>query len=364
VRTGDIVYSRRGDVERRALIRDTEDGWLCGTGCLRVRFDAEHVDSDYASYYLGDPRVREWIVRHAHGATMPNLNTAILSATPFVQPSLPKQRAIARVLAALDDKIDLNRRMSGTLEALARALFKSWLVDFDPIRGTADGRDLGLPKKLARLFPSAMEGSEIGDVPRGWEVRGLDSVARFVNGLALQKYPAMDGRALPVIKIAQLRAGSTVGADLASADIDPDFVVQDGDVLFSWSGSLMCTIWAGGTGALNQHLFKVNSTQHPKWLYYLWIQRHLADFRHIAAGKATTMGHIQRHHLSDAKVVVPPRELVEALDVILGPLLERSWRRLQESRTLAALRDTLLPRLISGKLRVPDAERFAVKGGA
>ncbi|MEX2431000.1 MAG: restriction endonuclease subunit S, partial [Dehalococcoidia bacterium] len=125
VRPGDIVYSRRGDVEKRALVREAEDGWLCGTGCLRVRFGGGGVDPLYASYYLGHPSVREWIVRHAHGATMPNLNTTILSALPFVSPPLPEQRAIAHILGTLDDKIELNRRMNETLEAMARALFKS-----------------------------------------------------------------------------------------------------------------------------------------------------------------------------------------------------------------------------------------------
>ena len=137
VREGDIVYSRRGDVERRALVRGGEDGWLCGTGCLRIRFGESGVDSRYASYFLGHPSVREWVVRHAHGATMPNLNTSILSACPFVIPPKEEQRAIAHILGTLDDKIELNRRMNETLEAMARALFKSWFVDFDPVRAKA-----------------------------------------------------------------------------------------------------------------------------------------------------------------------------------------------------------------------------------
>ena len=107
---------------------------------------------------------------------------------------------------------------------------------------------------------------------------------------------------------------------MASAELEPDYIVEDGDVLFSWSGSLECVLWAGGRGALNQHLFKVTSTEFPKWLYYRWIHQHLEDFRHIAAGKATTMGHIQRHHLSDAKVVLPPQQLLQALDLTMAPL--------------------------------------------
>ena len=171
VRKGDIVYSRRGDVEKRALIGPREDGWLCGTGCLRVRLGENGVDPRYVSYYLGHPAVREWIVRHAHGATMPNLNTAILSACPFVVPPIPEQRTIAHVLGTLDDKIELNRRMNATLEAMARALFRSWFVDFDPVRAKMEGRDTGLPKDIADLFPDRLADSELGDIPQGWLVR-------------------------------------------------------------------------------------------------------------------------------------------------------------------------------------------------
>src|SRR3989442_14877040 len=146
VRAGDIIYSRRGDVERRALVRVEEDGWLCGTGCLRVRFGDGPVDPLFASYYLDHPEVRGWIVRHAIGATMPNLNTSIMSALPFVVPPLPEQRAIAHILGTLDDKIELNRRMSETLEAMARAIFKSWFVDFDPIRACR-GDPCGRPRE-------------------------------------------------------------------------------------------------------------------------------------------------------------------------------------------------------------------------
>src|ERR1700722_1893411 len=248
--------------------------------------------------------------------------------------------------------------MNETLAAIARALFKSWSVDFDPVRAKSEGRNPGLPKHLSDLFPDSFQDSELGEIPHGWEVRGLDSIARFLNGLALQKFPPKDGRSLPVIKIAQLRAGTTTGADAASADLAPEYVVEDGDVLFSWSGSLECVLWASGRGALNQHLFKVTSDAFPKWLYYLWIQQHLSDFRHIAAAKATTMGHIQRHHLSEAKVVLPPHALLGAMDRYLGPLVEAVPIRQVESRTLAQIRDTLLPMLVSGELRIEDAEHI------
>lgn len=357
LRAGDIIYSRRGDVEKRALIREREEGWFCGTGCLKVRLGSGIVDPLFASLFLGHPAIREWIVRHAVGATMPNLNTAIMGAVPFALPPLAEQKTIAAVLGALDDKIELNRRMNATLEAMARALFQSWFVDFDPVRAKLDGRQpAGLDAATAALFPEHFAETPPGHTPQGWEVRSLDKTAHYLNGLALQKYPPGDGPTLPVIKIAQLRKGDTAGADRCNTDLPPEYIVQDGDVLFSWSGSLEVELWCGGTGALNQHLFKVTSPDFPKWFYYLWTLYHLDEFRLIAAGKATTMGHIQRGHLTAAKVLIPPRPLLDAMTRTMSPLIDQIIANRTQSRTLATLRDTLLPNLLSGELSVAALE--------
>ena len=215
-----------------------------------------------------------------------------------------------------------------------------------------EGRDTGLPPDVAVLFPDRLVESELGEIPEGWEVRTLDSIATFLNGLALQKYPATNGPVLPVIKIVQLRAGHTLGADSASNDLPPQYVVHNGDVLFSWSGSLELDIWTGGEGALNQHLFKVTSEEYPQWLYYRWVREHLPAFREIAAGKTTTMGHIQRHHLSEALTVVPDAAMLKAMDRYMQSLLDRSLALRIDSRALATQRNTLLPGLILGKVRI------------
>jgi len=307
----------------------------------------------------------EELERHASGSTFRELSGSALKRIKIRTPPLPEQRAIAHILGTLDDKIELNRRMARTLEEMARALFKAWFVDFEPVRAKMDGRWRpgeslpGLPAHLYDLFPDRLVDSELGPIPAGWEVKSLDQIGTFLNGLALQKYPPTgDGRFLPVIKIAQLRAGSTRGADRASADLKPAYVVNDGDILFSWSGSLECVYWAGGPGALNQHLFKVTPNGYPKWLCYLAIHMHLDEFRHIAAGKATTMGHIQRHHLSDAKMAVPPDNLLRVLDAVFEALLEETWHLNVASRTCACLRDTLLPKLVSGEIRLSAPERL------
>jgi len=249
------------------------------------------------------------------------------------------------------------RQTNTTLEAIAQALFKSWFIDFDPVRAKAEGRaPEGMDAATAALFPSEFEESQLGLIPKGWNVRSLDSFASYLNGLALQKYPAeSEDEYLPVIKIAQLRAGHTNGADKASNRLPPAYVVRDGDVLFSWSGSLEVDIWCGGDGALNQHLFKVSSSEVPKWFYYLATKHFLPGFREIAAHKATTMGHIQRGHLTASKLALPPTQVINALSSMMNPLIERRINGALRSRELASLRDTLLPRLISGKLRLSEA---------
>jgi type I restriction enzyme S subunit len=272
-------------------------------------------------------------------------------------PRLSVQTSIAETLGALDDRITLLRETNATLEAIAQALFKSWFVDFDPVHAKQQGREPeGMDSDTAALFPDSFEESELGLVPKGWLVASLDTVANYLNGLALQKFPPEEDNWLPVIKISQLRKGDTSEADRASRNLKPEYIIQDGDVLFSWSGSLEVMIWCGGEGALNQHLFKVTSKDYPKWFYYLWTKYHLVSFQQTAESKATTMGHIQRKHLTEAKVVAPPAEFVETANDYFAPLLEKWIVNSIQAKNLEKIRNTLLPRLISGQLRLPEAE--------
>jgi type I restriction enzyme S subunit len=327
-------------------------------------------DSSFLYYLLKQLDLNNW----RSGSGQPLINQATLNSIEVTVPEPSSQKLIGGFISSLDDRITLLRETNATLEAIAQALFKSWFVDFDPVHAKAEGRQpegaahgcanvagagcagATMDAATAALFPDGFEESELGLVPRGWSVRSLDSIAEYLNGLALQKFPPSEDEWLPVIKIAQLRKGDTVGADRAGRGIKPEYVIQNGDVLFSWSGSLEVVIWCGGEGALNQHLFKVTSTEFPKWFYYLWTRQHLPAFQQIAASKATTMGHIQRKHLTEAKVVVPPREVIQMLGVQVEPLLDRWLANAEQAQTLTQLRDTLLPRLISGQLRLPEAE--------
>lgn len=166
---------------------------------------------------------------------------------------------------------------------------------------------------------------------------------------------------MPVIKIAQLRQGVTSRSDRASANIPLPYIVEDGDILFSWSGSLTHLVWTGGRGALNQHLFKVTSEKFSKWFVFYWISQHMANFQAIAESKATTMGHIQRHHLSEALTVIPDNRVLAAAEQIIGSLFERHVTNKLENRRLIELRDFLLPKLMSGEIRLRDAEKIVRK---
>jgi len=325
-----------------------------------VRPDPDKLDPRFLRYYLVSPQIQRMLLSWADsGSTRKALTKKMIGSIEVSAPTnVDEQRAIAHILGTLDAKIELNRRMNQTLEEMARALFKSWFVDFDPVRAKIDGRWRrghalpGMPADLYDLFPDRLVPSELGEIPEGWEVKALDKIANFRNGLALQKFrPGNSDDRLPVVKIAQLRSGQADSGEWARESIDPSCILEDGDIVFSWSGSLLVKVWCGGPAALNQHLFKVTSSQYPKWFYLHCTLSHLDEFRSIAADKATTMGHIKRHHLADAQCIVPTQTLLSALDATFSEMLFRCTSMSVESRKLSDLRDTLLPKLMCGELR-------------
>jgi type I restriction enzyme S subunit len=351
-RPGDLVFTQRGNaVLNGGQVAIVPDGpfnrYVVSQSQMKLTPDQSKVDARFLYFVFTSSDYRHYLRSNAIVTGVPHINLGLLRNYELSLPLLAEQKRIAYILGTLDDKIELNRRMNATLDAMARALFQSWFVNFDPVRKNAEG---GNKRPDDSLFPNSFEDSESGEMPNGWKVLRLDKIATYLNGLALQKFPPGDGETLPVIKIAQLRKGDSSGADRCNIDVPNDYVVQDGDVLFSWSGSLEVELWCGGRGALNQHLFKVTSSDFPKWFYYLWTLHHLDEFRLIAASKATTMGHIQRKHLTEAKVLVPSRPLLGHMTEILSPIVDRIIANRIESRTLATLRDTLLPKLLSGEL--------------
>jgi len=312
-------------------------------------------DSHYLYYYLVSPYGQHQISLQTVGAVQAKLPLYGLGNIPVPWPGQNTRESMVDILGSIDDKIHLNHQINQTLESVAQTIFKSWFVDFDPVKAKLEGREPeGMDAETAALFPDRLAESELGLIPEGWEIKSLSGVATFLNGLALQKYPATEGEPYyPVLKIAELRSGFGARTNRANTDVPNDYIVQDGDIIFSWSGSLLVKQWSLGEAALNQHLFKVTSDSYPKWFYYQWVLHHLPEFQSIAAGKATTMGHIQRKHLDEAKVLVPSQDLMRSADSLIHTILEMQLNNDLTSRTLSNLRDVLLPKLISGEIQIP-----------
>lgn len=196
------------------------------------------------------------------------------------------------------------------------------------------------------------------DVPEGWKQGSLLDIADYLNGLAMQKFrPTEDEEGLPVLKIKELRQGSCdTNSELCSPNIKPEYIIHDGDVIFSWSGSLLVDFWCGGECGLNQHLFKVTSNKYDKWFYYVWTLYHLDRFIAVAADKATTMGHIKREELAKAEVLIPTKADYERIGDTLEPIYNMIISNRVANRKLAVLRDELLSKLMSGEIDVSEVE--------
>lgn len=317
-----------------------------------LRVDPKEFDHRYLRYFLTSQKVQNHLLTIAStGGTRNALTKIMLESLDVIKPPLGIQKEIGSILEKFENKIRLNTETNQTLEKMAQAIFKSWFVDFDPVKAKIRGeKTVGMDAATTALFPDKLVASELGLIPEGFEIKPLDTIADFQNGLALQKFrPESDeDDFLPVLKIAQLRQGYCDGKEKARTDIKESCRVYDGDVIFSWSGSLMVDLWTGGNAALNQHLFKVTSKEYSLPMYLYWTKHHLASFQQIAKDKAVTMGHIKRSHLSESMCLIPSKALQNRFDEILHPLIKQSINLRLQSNKLSKLRDTLLPKLLSG----------------
>ncbi|APR72079.1 restriction endonuclease subunit S [Acinetobacter haemolyticus] len=313
-----ILISINGTIGNVAKYRDE----LCALGksACYINLDTNLVDRDFFYYECLSDNFQSHLENVATGTTIPNVPLKGIRAYKFNLPSLPEQKAIASVLSSLDDKIDLLHRQNKTLEAMAETLFRHWFME---------------------------------EAKEDWEEKPLSSIATFTNGLACQKYPPQPNEPkLPVLKIKDLTSGISDSSDWATANVDPKYIVNHGDVIFAWSASLMVKIWFGETCVLNQHLFNVTSDEYPKWFFYQWCKYHLEEFISISQSHATTMGHIKRKDLDEAIVKVPSQSELQEMTSSFEPLMDKLITNLKQIQTLENLRDTLLPKLMSGEVRV------------
>lgn len=319
---GDILLSTSASLGRVCAVNEEAVGSIPYTGIIRFR-PKSGLSIHYLKYFFKSPIFQQQVEAMGVGSVIKHFGPTHLKQMSILLPPAREQEEIAGILSSLDERIELNHRINTTLEKLARTLFKKWFIDID--------------KKL-------LEKSRIAP---------LDEIANFINGLALQNYPPENEKDyLPVIKIRELNNGIDERTDKTSKKIPKEYILNDGDVLFSWSGSLNVIIWGNGPGALNQHLFKVTSQQYPKWFYYQWTKHFLPKFKKIASDKAVTMGHIKRSHLTESKVLIPNNIILSRMNEAMSPIMEAIINNLVETRGLINIHSSLLPRLINGKIRV------------
>ena len=320
---GDMLLTSVGTLGIPYIVKN--ENFYFKDGNLTWFSDFKGLNSKFLYYWFLSPIAKNAIEAKAIGSTQKALTIDALSKFEINIPDIDTQNRIASVLSFIDDKIELNRRINDNLEQQAQALFNYYFIDTPELLGE-------------------------------FSVGSLADAANYVNGLAMQKYRPINGeKGLPVLKIKELGQGRIdSSSDFCSNEIDSYYKVYDGDVIFSWSGTLMVKIWCGGKCGLNQHLFKVSSKTTPKWFYYFWTKHHLDNFIRIAKDKAVTMGHIKRGELEKAEVLFPNNSVMKKLDTLMAPFLDQIIEKECEIRKLALLRDTLLPKLISGELVIND----------
>lgn len=342
-----------------------------------VVFDCDNSEllSEFMYYHTKSPLWMRWLNLAGEGSVRERIYFRKLAEYELKLPALTYQKAAVSILSALDDKIELNRRLNETLEGIAQVIFKDWFVDFGPVRRKQDGatdpitilggltQDLTRATELAALFPASFGD---GGVPEGWRNRPVIDLANWVNGAAYKNMHFVDIiEGLPVIKIAELKSGITSQTKFTNTYLGERYRIDNGELLFSWSGnpetSIDTFIWTGGAAWLNQHIFAVRSDDEAQLPYlYVLLKWFRPTFSEIARNKQTTgLGHVTKDDLKRLNVATASDQLHAGFLNFVSPLFGRLKNTLFETRTLTETRDYLLPKLISGDLHVHDAEKMA-----
>ena len=326
VRKNDLIISCSGTVGKVSIINDDDPKGIISQALLLLRADTNKILPMYLKYFFSSRDGYNAIVSRSSGSVQVNIaKRSIIEQIPLRLPKIKTQKKIVGVLSSIDEKIGENDKINNNLEQQAKAIFSNEFLTLETL-------------------------------PDGWKQASLIDIADYLNGLAMQKYrPTADETGIPVLKIKELRQGCCDdNSELCSPSIKNEYIIHDGDVIFSWSGSLLVDFWCGGICGLNQHLFKVTSKNYDKWFYYAWTKHHLDRFIAVAADKATTMGHIKRDELAKAEVLIPNEADYNRIGALLQPIYEMIISNRIENKKLAATRDTLLPKLMNGEIDMSE----------
>lgn len=317
-----VLFSSRAPIGYIAIANKE----LCTNQGFKSIVPNENIDYLFLYYLLKYNKSN--IENLGSGTTFKEISATVMKNFEVKIPkSKNEQRKIALILDLIDNKIELNNKINNNLEQQAQAIFSNEFLTLETL-------------------------------PDGWKQASLIDIADYLNGLAMQKYrPTVDETGIPVLKIKELRQGCCDdNSELCSPNIKSEYIIHDGDVIFSWSGSLLVDFWCGGICGLNQHLFKVTSNKFDKWFYYVWTKHHLDRFIAVAADKATTMGHIKRDELSKAAVLIPTEADYKRIEALLQPIYDLIIANRIENKKLAETRDTLLPKLMSGEIDISEVD--------
>lgn len=389
----DTILSTKGTVGKIAFVPEGSHHFVCSPQTSFWRsIDHDFLDPKFlyyelqSSHFLNQTSSRKGETDMADYLSLTNqrgLNIRV--------PDITVQREAAKILGLFDDKIELNRKINQTLEQIAQTIFKSWFVDFEPVKAKIEAKAAGrdperaamcaisgklepeldqLPPEqyhqlavTAALFPEELVESELGLIPEGWEEVPLYDTANYVNGSAFKSEDfSEDDSGVPIVKIAELKQGITGQTKFTTKKFQSKYAIKSGDMLYSWSGSPETSLevfkWFGGCGWLNQHIFKLNfsSTEQRYFTYYLL--KHLKPLLvQTAMDKQTTgLGHVTVADMKRIKVAYPETKVLEAFSDAVGSFYEQDSKMCEQISTLAALRDNLLLKLLSGELSVGECE--------
>lgn len=378
----DIVFGRKGSTHRNALIKKEEEGYFLGSDGIRLRVNGKSICPRYLSYQLRGGKAVSWLKSNSEGTTMPSLNQDILSRFPITLLPIVEQKAIAHILGTLDDKIELNRKTNETLEAMAKALFQSWFVDFDPVRAKAEGRSTGLPDEIIDLFPDSFEDSELGEIPRGWEVVKLGDCSLDIESGKRPKggidknltfgIPSIGAESIAAV--GQFDFSKTKWVEATFAESTGKGWIQNYDVALYKDGGRpgefrpRMALYGDGfpfeKAMVNEHVFLLRSSQLGQpYLYYLFnFDLVLSQIIHKGSSKGAQPG-LNQDEVTTCSFVRPDRRLLDAFNHTMESSIKKQLLLGRECQALSQVRDTLLPKLISGELRIPEAEKLLEQAG-
>lgn len=369
LREGDIVFGRKGAVDRSARIGIEQIGWFLGSDGIRLRLP-ETTDSKFMAYQLQSQTLRQWILQHATGTTMASLNQNVIERIPVVLPPIATQRAIAHILGSLDDKIELNRKLNKTLEDMARALFQSWFVDFDPVRAKALGlQPSGMDADTQKLFADGFEMSELGEIPRAWRVATIGHLGQVVTGKTPSKADTnFFGTAYPFIKIPDMHGRVWVN-DTEDGLSEAGHQEQPGKLVPPKSIAVSCIATVGLTSLVrypshtNQQINVIIPTENTSWAWLFFAVRHIAPLIEARSLGGSVTKNLNKGQFELIQLLVPPAAIQYRFEQAVSCLLEAIAQKEDESTHLASIRDALLPRLLSGEIPIKNAERFIASQG-